>query len=298
VTGLPRTGTTALSNLLAQDPAARSLRFWESQRPTPPPETASEANDPRIAEADAALAGMKQAAPELAAMHDDSGSSPTEHQDLLGQHFRTQHFEGMAAVPGYVRWWLGCDMAPAYRHHRRVLRLLQWRCPPRRWNLKNPPEVAFLREFVAEYPGARIVWTHRDPAKVLPSVCKLIAVLRAMCSASVDPRALGRAQLALWSEGVRRALAFRRAAGEAHFADVYMRDLAARPHETVAAVYERFALPLGAEAERRMRAWLERNPQHKHGAPRYSLEEFGLTAAEVRDAFADYIRHFDVPLEA
>src|SRR5438445_127235 len=82
------------------------------------------------AEADAMLAGMKQAAPELAQMHDDTGASPTENQDLLGQHFRTQHFEGMASVPSYVRWWLECDMAPAYRHHRRVLKLLQWRCPP------------------------------------------------------------------------------------------------------------------------------------------------------------------------
>jgi len=89
VTGLPRTGTTALSNLLAADPAARSLRFWESQRPTPPPEAATYDSDPRIAGADVILTGMKQAAPELAVMHDDNGWSPTENQDLLGQHFRT-----------------------------------------------------------------------------------------------------------------------------------------------------------------------------------------------------------------
>ena len=84
VSGLPRTGTTALSNLLAADPAARSLRFWESQRPTPPPEAASYWTDPRITDADAMLAGMKQAAPDLARMHDDTGTSPTENQDLLG----------------------------------------------------------------------------------------------------------------------------------------------------------------------------------------------------------------------
>lgn len=103
VTGLPRTGTTALSNLLAEDPAARSLRMWESHRPTPPPEAATYGNDARIAEADAMLEGMKLAAPDLARMHDDTGSSPTENQDLLGQHFRTQHFEGHADVPSYVR---------------------------------------------------------------------------------------------------------------------------------------------------------------------------------------------------
>src|SRR5262245_60665279 len=35
--GLPRTGSTALSFLLAQDPAIRYLRSWESAQPCPPP---------------------------------------------------------------------------------------------------------------------------------------------------------------------------------------------------------------------------------------------------------------------
>jgi len=297
VTGLPRTGTTALSNLLAADPAARSLRFWESQRPTPPPDAATYASDPRIAEADALLSGMKQAAPDLAAMHDDTGWSPTENQDLLGQHFRTLHFEGQASIPSYVQWWLGCDMTPAYRHHRRVLQLLQWRCPPTRWNLKSPPDSCHLDALTAAYPDVRIIWTHRDPAKVLPSVCKLIAIIRAMCSEHVDLHALGRAELALWSEAMRRGLAFRRRLGEAAFADVFMDDLVARPIETIADVYARFGLPFTAEAERGMRAWLAENPQHKHGAPRYTLAEFGIDLDAVRAAFREYTQHFDIRLE-
>jgi hypothetical protein len=297
VTGLPRTGTTALSNLLAADPAARSLRFWESQRPTPPPDAATYASDPRIAEADALLSGMKSAAPELAAMHDDTGWSPTENQDLLGQHFRTLHFEGQASIPTYVQWWLGCDMASAYGHHKRVLKLLQWRCPPTRWNLKSPPDICHLDALTAAYPDVRIVWTHRDPAKVLPSVCKLLAIIRAMCSEHVDLHTLGRAELALWSEAMRRGLAFRRRFGETAFADVFMDDLVARPIETVADVYGRFGLPFTAEAERGMRAWLAENPQHKHGAPRYTLAEFGIELDAVRAAFREYTQHFDIRLE-
>ena len=298
VTGLPRTGTTVLSNLLAEDPAARSLRMWESLRPTPPPEAATYASDPRIAEADAMLEGMKLAAPDLAKMHDDTGSSPTENQDLLGQHFRTQHFEGHAHVPSYLRWWSRCDMVPAYRHHARVLKMLQWRCPPTRWNLKNPPDLGHLDALTAVYPDVRIVWTHRDPAKVLPSVCTLIAAIRAIFSDRIDRHALGRDQLALWSEGVRRALAFRRHAGEDHFADVFMDDVVARPVETVAALYDRLGLPFTAEAERRMRGWIAANPQHKHGALSYDLAEFGLSVEEVREAFREYTDHFDVRLEA
>jgi hypothetical protein len=297
VTGLPRTGTTALSNLLAADPAARSLRLWESHHPTPPPETATYETDPRIAVADAMLAGMKAAIPELAPLHDDTGASPTENQDLLGQHFRTQHFEGQAHVPSYVRWWLACDMVPAYRHHRRVLQLLQWHCPPTRWNLKSPPDLCFLEAFVTVYPDARLVWTHRDPAKVLASVCTLIAALRAVLADDVDLHALGRSQLALWSEAVRRGLAVRRRLGEDRVADVMMDELVARPIETVRELYARLDLGLGEVAVAHMRAWQAANPQHKHGAVAYTLERFGLRLGEVRDAFAEYVRHFDLRLE-
>ena len=118
--GLPRTGTTALSHLLAQDPATRSLRVWESAQPVPPPETATEHSDPRIETATKQIEAMRQFSPRLAAMHEDTPTGPTENHDLLGMSFRTYHFGGMAFLPGYVAWWLACDMdarvSPAEAH--------------------------------------------------------------------------------------------------------------------------------------------------------------------------------------
>lgn len=297
VTGLPRTGTTALSHLLAADPDTRALLMWESQEPTPPPERATYATDPRIAEADARNAFFR-GDPDFLRMYDGTAISPTENIDLLGQHFSTQHFEGMAHVPSYIRWWLDRDMVPAYRHHERVLKLLQWRCPPTRWFLKSPPDLCHLDAFTAVYPNARIVWTHRDPAKVLASVCKLIFIVRRTQTDRVDLHELGREQLALWSEGVTRALAFRRRAGEARFADVFMDDLVADPIATVGRLYDRVGLRFTTAAESAMRAWSDDHPQHKYGAMPYTLEEFGLSLADVRDAFRDYTRHFELRLEA
>src|SRR5436190_4755718 len=95
ITGLPRTGTTALSHLFAADPDTRSLQMWESEQPTPPPERATYATDPRIAESAARRAPLRQH-PDFKRMYDATETSPTENIDLLGQHFRTQHFEGMA----------------------------------------------------------------------------------------------------------------------------------------------------------------------------------------------------------
>jgi hypothetical protein len=303
ITGLPRTGTTALSHALAEDPETRSLLSWESQSPTPPPEAASYRTDPRIQQADE-RAALINTNPDFVKMYDGGPTKPTENIDLLGQHFRTQHFEGMANIPTYVRWWLGCDMVPAYEHHRRILKLLQWRCGPTRWNLKSPPDMCCLDAFAAVYPDARIIWTHRHPAKVLASVCKIVQIIRELMSDEVDLHELGRQQLELWSEGMRRMLDFRArveagAAGLTHirFADVYMRDLLQRPIETVASVYDRFGLPLGSDAERRMRTWLNEHPQHRHGTVAYSLEDFGLDRDTVCAAFRDYTLRFDLRLE-
>ena len=103
----------------------------------PPPEAATQDRDPRIAQAQAGLDLMYAAFPKMRALYYQTATGPTECQDLLGMSFRTSHFDGMARVPTYTAWALDCDMAPAYRFHRRTLQLLQWQCPPRLWHLKT-----------------------------------------------------------------------------------------------------------------------------------------------------------------
>jgi hypothetical protein len=294
IIGLPRTGTTALSQLLSFDPQIRSLRLWESSDPVPPPEAATEDTDPRIAETARGLEAMYATFPRMSSLHYQSATGPTECQDLLGMEFRTAHFDGMARVPSYTAWALDCDMAPAYRYHRRVLRLLQWHCPPRLWHLKTPVHMLALDALDAHYPDARFLWTHRHPAEVLGSVCSLVAYVRSWVSDADDPAELGRQQVALWSEALRRALAFRNRVGESRFADISFAPLNADPVATVDAAYGRLGLELSSEAARRMSTWSSQNPQGSHGAHDYTLEEFGLTADGVGDAFRFYTDRFDV----
>ena len=130
VIGLPRTGTTALSQLVAADPQFRSLRMWESQAPTPPPEAATQHTDPRIAQAEAGLQMLNDMFPLMKTLYNSEATAPTECQDLMGMSFRTFHFDGVVRVPGYLAWLMDCDMRETYTFHRRVLKLLQWHCPP------------------------------------------------------------------------------------------------------------------------------------------------------------------------
>ena len=297
VVGLPRTGTTALSHLLAQDPDTRSLRVWESAQPVPPPESATEHTDPRIEAATKQLEAMRQLSPRLAAMHEDTPTGPTENHDLLGMSFRTFHFEGMAWLPRYVAWWLACDMVPAYRLHRRVLQLLQSRCPPERWLLKSPPDSFCLDAVLAVYPDARFVMTHRDPAAVLGSVCSLIHTMYEMTGKPPSPERIGAAELASWSEAMRRLLAVRARVGEARFADVHFHELNADPLAAIRAAYARLGLPWTGAAERAMRAYAAANPRGRHGEHRYRLEDWGLDRSAVHGAFRTYTERCGVKLE-
>lgn len=292
ILGLPRTGTTATSQLVALDPAVRSLRLWESSDPVPPPESATQDTDPRIADAEVGLEMMYATFPRMASLHIQTATGPTECQDLLGMEFKTAHFDGMAHVPSYTDWVVDCDMAPAYLYHRRVLQLLQWHCPPRLWHLKTPVHMLSLDALVSANPDAKFLWTHRDPALVLGSVCSLIAYTRSWVSDRDDSAELGPQQVGLWSEALRRAIAYRDDVGEERFADISWADLQREPVSVLAGAYEKLGLEFSSEAERRMCEWRDANPPGLHGSHEFSLSEFGLSAESVREQFGFYLDRF------
>jgi hypothetical protein len=297
VVGLPRTGTTALATLLAQDPGARALRTWESAHPIPPPEEATQHSDPRIARVQAGIDATYAARPEMRTMYEASATGSTECQDLLGMEFRTWHFCGDWRVPSYDAWQRQCAMEPAYRFHHRTLALLQWRCPPTRWLLHAPVHLLSLEALDRVYPDARFVMTHRDPARAVTSAASLISFMRSLASKRRDPHELGRGQAELWVLALERALRFRERAGEARFADVHFRDLLADPVAAAERACERLGIAVTAAARARMRAWAEAHPRGRHGEHRYRPADFGLEAAELRARFASYRERFGVPIE-
>ncbi len=294
VIGLPRTGTTALSQLVAADPQFRSLRTWESAAPVPPPETATEHTDPRIAATEQGIAMMDEAFPLMQTMHHTEATTATECQDLMGMSFRTAHFDGFARVPSYMDWVVHADMRETYRYHRRVLRLLQWRCPPHLWHLKTPVHMLALDALVEAYPNARFLWSHRDPTKVIGSVCSLIHYTRSWSSDRDDAVELGAEQLNRWWIAVERAMEFRQRIGDDRFADVSFGDLQTNPMETLAGALERVGFPFREHSRATVEAWANSHEPGAHGSHTYELSDFGLTPAQIRERFAPYYEAFDI----
>jgi hypothetical protein len=293
VLGLPRTGTTALSQLVAADPQFRSLRTWESQAPTPPPEADTQHTDPRIAQAAEGIAMIDTMFPDFKTMYGGEPEAATECQDLMGMSFRTFHFDGVVRVPGYVEWLLQCDMRETYTFHKEVLKLLQWHCKPSLWHLRTPVHMFALDAFVEAYPNAKFLWSHRDPAKVLGSVCSLIAYIRSWSSDRKDPKELGAEQVAWWVEGTRRAMDFRTKFGDDRFVDVSFADLQTDAVDTLARSYEQLGLTFTDSARATVQEWADGHKPGQRGTHSYELSDYGLTPEQVREAFRDYLAIYD-----
>jgi hypothetical protein len=292
ILGLPRTGTTATSHLLSLDPQIRSLRTWESADPVPPPESATQHDDPRIAATQTGLDMMYEVFPRMKSLYYQTANSPTECQDLLGMEFRTPHFDGMAHVPSYVDWVVDCDMTPAYRYHRRTLQLLQWHCPPDTWHLKTPVHMLSMEALNEVYPDARFLWTHRDPTEVMGSVCDLIAYCRSWVSDRADSAKLGAQQLGIWTTALRRAIAFRDRVGESRFADLRHADLQTDPVGAFERAYDGLGLTMSDAARTAMTKWAAEHHRGDHGEHVFDLGHFGLDADTVRAEFAFYLERF------
>lgn len=295
--GLPRTGSSALSSLLSRDPGRRFLRTWEAERPCPPPDAHTPEDDPRITEVARGIELMYQIAPELSAIHETTATGPNEDGVVLAHEFKSPHLEALMWIPSYSEWRAGCDMTSAYRYHRRFLKLLQWHCPPRRWQLKSPVHLHSVEALLAVYPDARLIMTHRDPAKVIPSACSMWRTTMGLYSSDVRDRDLGQLIPEFWARSLRRVIEYRQGNGDERFYDIAYRDMLDAPIETVRGMYENFGEPYTEVAEAAMKQWIRRNPKGKHGAHVYTPEEFGLDAAEIRDRYRFYSERFGVPVE-
>lgn len=293
--GLPRTGSTALSSLLAEDPAARSLRYWEAQWPCPPPETATEHNDPRIELAVQSFERRNRLFPRMKTMVPSTPTGPMECQTAMAYDFKSQIFQAHSHIPSYVEWLNHkADLVPTYQYVKRVLKLLQWRCPPTRWRLKNPSHTVFIDALDKVFPDARYWMTHRDIAAVLPSLASVYYELFQVYSDDVDKAYLG-GKNAEWTEiGLRRVIAFRDAGNDHRFFDIHFAPFQKDPLAVIADLYRFLGEEFTDEARARMEAWRKNMPRDKHGDPIYDPAAFGIDASAVRARYRFYSERFGV----
>jgi Sulfotransferase family len=295
IVGLPRTGSTHLHGLLGEVEGLRTPRFWEMALPSPPPERSTFGSDPRIAIVDAELARTPVG---LQVRHPFAARRPEQCNLLHDWAFMNQTPIAAYHVPSYRDWLFDADHAPAYEAHRRTLQQLQWRAPGR-WVLKYPKHLMALGTLLATYPDAVLVWTHRDPAVVVPSACSLTSFMREMTSGPVDRVRFGRDWAVMEELVARRGADARdRMADEpSRVIDVHYRDLMADPVGTVASILEFAGAPFADGSRAAVEQFVAANAAGRHGAHTYTAAEFGLDPSRLRRRFDWYIERFEVDIE-
>jgi hypothetical protein len=298
IVGQPRTGTTILYDLLAQDPELRAPLTWEVDAPCPVPQPETYHTDPRIAQTQAGIELSEQIIPGFLAFHPMGALVGQECVRITAGEFVSMIFSVQYRLPSYYRWLLyEADHAGAYRFHRIFLQHLQSGLSGQ-WLLKSPAHLWHLDALLAEYPDALIVQTHRDPLNVISSIAALTHHLRRMAS---DESNIAECAAQSYEEivvGLEREMTMRDsgAVPAGRVIDVLFTDFMNDPGTTIKDIYRRLGRELRPDTAQRMRDFLAAHPGDGGGS-RYRWSDTGLDAADVRDRVSAYQDRYGVPTE-
>jgi hypothetical protein len=296
ITGLPRSGTTFLHDLLCRDPSNRVVRCWETIYPYPEGGNQASDADRRRAKVDRQLAGFARLAPEIRSLHPMTAHSPQECTEITAHVFRSLRFDTTHYVPSYRHWLDNAGHLAAYRFHKRFLQHLQHQKGPGRWILKCPDHVFALEAIREVYPDARFVFMHRDPLEVLASVARLTHVLRSPFTRRVDRLQIGRQVSEHWARGAATLIDAAEGARESsdRFFHLKFRSFIRDPFGGVAALYEHFGLDFSEEFAARLRSTVAERPNGGYGRNKGRLDQYGLDAQAQRQHYRDYLAYFGV----
>lgn len=298
IAGLQRTGTTMLHRLLAADPCMRAMRSYEAMNPINEQHPAGSI-DPRLKATRLAEKALRYMAPEFFVIHPVDADAPEEEILLLDYAFLSDVAESLADVPSYAAWLEQQDVTPAYEYMKSLLQLMQWQQPHgamQRWVLKTPAHLGHLDILLKVFPDAKIIQTHRDPARTAASYSSMIAHGHGVFTDQVDACAVAahwhRKNVAMVEAALRV-----RARHPAAFIDVSYYDVIKEPMAQVRRIYEFAGIELTPAALAAMEATRASNPQNKHGVHSYSLGDFGLTLEQIRRDYGPYSKFFGIPEE-
>ncbi|CAM2746438.1 sulfotransferase family protein [Mycobacterium intermedium] len=298
IVGQPRTGTTILYDLLAQDPDLRAPLTWEVDNPCPVPRPETYHDDPRIAQTQASIEMSEQIIPGFLKFHPMGALVGQECVRITAGEFTSMIFSVQYRLPSYYRWLLyQADHAGAYRYHRVFLQHLQSGVPGQ-WLLKSPAHLWQLDALLTEYPDALIVQTHRDPLNVISSIAALTHHLRRMASDESNIAECAAQSYEEITVGLDREMALRDRGviPPGRVIDVLFSDFMKDPWTTIRDIYQRLDRELRPEAEQRMREFLAAHPGDG-GRGRYTWTDTGLDAGEVRERVRAYQDRYGVPTE-
>lgn len=290
LTGLPRTGTSALLNLLANDPAARPLKLWEGLNPEPLEDLKPGEEDPRYVMMKSFFENQD---PEFQKIHSTSADTPEECIHLLNHTFCDVQFGVETMMEPYASWFMQQNLKNSYSYYADILRMLQWQRPGDRWLLKTPGHLLALDVLVELFPDCSLVITHRNPLECVTSYASMMASMMKNRE-SFDLTTLGPVVMEYLAKKLERSFKAREDFGDDRVIDIMFDDFISDPLATVNSIYDHFDLPFDDNTKALMTDYANEHPMGKHGKHEYKLEQYGLTETMILDRFEFYLKRFSV----
>jgi hypothetical protein len=296
ITGMPRSGSTFLHELLTEDPQNRAPRVWEVMFPVPLENARPNGVDPRVRKAEACLWWFRRLAPGADSVYPMRARTPHECVAIHSYTLMSEEFVSTSRIPTYETFLHAADLGPVYDWQKRFLQYLQLGCATRRWVLKSPDHVYGLDKLLAVFPDATIIQMHRNPVDVLNSQIQLTLVLEAMYARPIPRGQLGLSEARKVKQLSEYITRFRDAYPDAaaKVIDVTYREFVSDPMAVVQRIYERLDVPLIEPTVERMRRLATTRSRYRKSAQSPTLAHFGLDRAAERERFQGYCARFGV----
>jgi hypothetical protein len=298
ITGMPRSGSTFLHELLSEDPGNRAARVWEVMFPVSPKGNNGNGADPRIRMAATRLWWFRRLARRPDSVYPMRASTPHECVAIHSYTLLSQEFISTARIPTYESFLRSTDLTQVYEWQKRFLQHLQLGYPIRRWVLKAPDHVYSLKELFSVFPDAVIIQTHRNPLEVLRSSIQLTEVLYNLFAWPGNRDELAEREATILARSMESFIRFRDEHPEmaGRFIDLNYSELVADPLAAVRRVYQQLEAPLTEEAARRIRELVSKRSRYqKSQIP--TLAEFGVDVIREARRFSQYCFRFGVPCQ-
>ncbi len=302
VTGLERSGTTLLHNLVARHRRARALLRWELMEPVPPPDAETYTNDPRIEIVQASIDKLRGST--LERMHWVNADEPEEcvwgfidAVSMLGQ-------AASMCMPQWQRFLAEEDLTPAFEHYRRVVQMLLWKHPvdPDGFLVLKAPQIGGqIAGFADVFPETDFLVTDRDPYRCIVSMAVMgEAIIEPFCvdNPITDDGTRHRTVLS-WVKSKLAAISSFTAAAPERVTHVPYPDLVGQPVDTVQHALSALDVPHDAELAGRINEFLHAQHSGARAAPPSDLPTMGYTHDDVLSdpVIADYCRTFNIEAE-
>lgn len=296
ITGMPRSGSTFLHELMAADPNLRAPRVWELMSPLTAIHPDRGWGDSRVRHAAACLWWFRRLAPEADAVYPMRARTPHECVAIHSYTFMSEEFISSCRIPTYETFLRSSDLTPIYQWEKRFLQHLQQFQPARRWILKAPDHVYGLEAIFRVFPDAYIIQTHRDPLEVLKSTIHLTRVLQNLYTRPADPHYLAEREARILVAAMDRFIQFRDTHPElaARFIDVSYSDITSRPLAVIDRIYHHCDQPLTAIAAANMRALTSHRTRYHSRRAAPALVDFGLDVPGLARRFDGYCHRFGI----